>query len=49
LGLSGGFNLIHGSDGPESAARELALWFTPAELLEYTPAREQWTYDPSDL
>ena len=24
-------NLVHGSDSPESAARELALWFTEAE------------------
>ena len=23
-------NLVHGSDSPESAARELALWFPPA-------------------
>ena len=22
-----GFNLVHGSDGPETAAQELALWF----------------------
>ncbi|MBI1289654.1 nucleoside-diphosphate kinase [bacterium] len=26
-------NLVHGSDSPESAARELALWFTAAELV----------------
>lgn len=25
-------NLVHGSDGPESAAREIALYFTDAEL-----------------
>lgn len=49
FGLSGGFNLIHGSDGPESAERELALWFKPAELLEYERTMEQWVYDPSDL
>jgi nucleoside-diphosphate kinase len=27
LGLSMPDNLVHGSDSPESAARELALWF----------------------
>lgn len=27
-------NLVHGSDSPESAARELALWFTTAELVD---------------
>jgi nucleoside-diphosphate kinase len=27
FGLEVTFNLVHGSDGPESAARELALFF----------------------
>ena len=27
FGLEGGENIVHGSDSPESAARELALWF----------------------
>jgi nucleoside-diphosphate kinase len=26
-------NLVHGSDSPESAAREIALWFSDAELV----------------
>ncbi len=26
-------NLVHGSDSPESATREIALWFTDAELV----------------
>lgn len=48
-GLSGGYNMIHGSDSPESAQRELALWFKPEELLDYTLDAEKWSYDPSDL
>lgn len=32
--LSGRKNLVHASDGPEAAARELALWFEKSELLE---------------
>jgi nucleoside-diphosphate kinase len=28
-------NLIHGSDSPESAATEVALWFRPDELVNY--------------
>jgi nucleoside-diphosphate kinase len=28
-------NLIHGSDAPETAASEIALWFTPEELVSY--------------
>ena len=27
-------NLIHGSDAPETAAQEMALWFTDGELLD---------------
>ncbi len=48
-GMSGGYNMIHGSDSPESAQRELELWFKADELTDYTPSREQWVYDPSDL
>src|SRR6202051_3351208 len=29
-------NLVHGSDSPENAALEIALWFTPQELVQYT-------------
>jgi nucleoside-diphosphate kinase len=35
LGLSRQMNLVHGSDGPEAAARELAIYFQPGELLSY--------------
>ena len=27
-------NLVHGSDSPEAAADEMALWFKPGELLK---------------
>ncbi len=30
FGLETQFNLVHGSDSPESAAREIALWFPGA-------------------
>lgn len=30
-------NLVHASDSPESAARELKLYFDEAEICEYTP------------
>ena len=48
-GMSGGNNLIHGSDSPESAERELALWFKPEELYDFEKTANQWVYDPSDL
>ncbi len=47
FGSSNSFNLVHGSDSPESAARELELFFEPAELLEYERPIDQWVYDHS--
>jgi len=35
-------NLVHGSDSPESAVREISLWFRPEELLEYELAGQHW-------
>ena len=47
LGVSNSFNLIHGSDSPESAQRELGLFFKPDELLAWQPASQGWVYDMS--
>jgi len=47
LGVSNSFNLIHGSDSPESAQRELGLFFKADELIEWTPAVRGWVYDLS--
>ena len=35
-------NLIHGSDSPESAARELAIFFEDGDLLDYSRDVEPW-------
>src|SRR5437868_7202417 len=35
-------NLVHGSDSPENAATEIALWFKPNELVVYQPADASW-------
>lgn len=35
-------NLVHGSDSPENAALEIALWFRPDELLAYQPVDQPW-------
>jgi len=37
-------NLIHGSDSPESAQREIALWFQPGEVIDYTIAGSEWVF-----
>jgi nucleoside-diphosphate kinase len=35
-------NLIHGSDSPENAALEIALWFQPNELVSYAATDASW-------
>jgi nucleoside-diphosphate kinase len=47
FGVSNSFNLIHGSDSPEAAARELSLFFKAGEVLEFVRAGERWIYDSS--
>ncbi|MCI0456799.1 MAG: nucleoside-diphosphate kinase [Gemmataceae bacterium] len=42
LGISVQNNLIHGSDSPENAAAEIALWFKPDELVNYQPVDAAW-------
>ena len=37
FGISGSFNLVHGSDSPESAAKERALFFADDDIHEWTP------------
>ncbi|KAK6129944.1 hypothetical protein DH2020_036338 [Rehmannia glutinosa] len=39
-----GRNIIHGSDGPETAKDEIKLWFKPEELVTYTSNAEKWIY-----
>ncbi len=47
FGVSNSFNLIHGSDSPEAAERELRLFFRPEEILAWTRQIEPWVYDLS--
>lgn len=35
-------NLVHASDGPEAAAKEIALYFRPEEILPYEPTLIDW-------
>jgi nucleoside-diphosphate kinase len=35
-------NLVHGSDSPENAAAEIALWFKPEELVNYQMIDTPW-------
>ena len=45
FGLDMGRNSIHGSDSPESAAREIGIWFTPQELCSFKGTSEPWIYE----
>jgi nucleoside-diphosphate kinase len=45
FGVSNSFNLIHGSDSPEAATRELGLFFKPGEVLEFKRSVDAWIYD----
>jgi nucleoside-diphosphate kinase len=47
FGVSNSFNLIHGSDSPEAAQRELGLFFGPGEVIEHVRSVDTWVYDMS--
>lgn len=36
-------NIIHASDSPESAAREIGLFFEPDEIVSYDDPNAEWT------
>ncbi len=47
FGVSNSFNLIHGSDSPEAAERELGLFFASGEIIDHSRAIDRWVYDSS--
>jgi len=49
FGASKTFNLIHGSDAPETAATEIALYFKEEELLDYSPAADSWIFQAGEV
>jgi len=42
FGTSQTFNLIHGSDSPQSAEYEIGLYFKPDEILDYKMPDADW-------
>ena len=44
-GVDTGRNIIHGSDAVPAAQREIALWFSPEELVDYRTSLEPWVYE----
>ncbi|KAK9891603.1 hypothetical protein WA026_015564, partial [Henosepilachna vigintioctopunctata] len=45
LCIQTGRNIIHGSDAVESAKKEIDLWFTEKEVINWKPAVESWVYE----
>jgi len=45
FGCSGRYNLVHGSDSPESAEREIGLFFEDAEIVDYEFGDSAWLYE----
>ena len=41
-------NLVHASDGADTAATEIDLWFRPEELLAYDRDVDRWVLAPED-
>jgi len=44
-GMVTGRNLIHASDSPASATREIALFFKKEDVIEYKLVHEKWVYE----
>ena len=42
FGIDMGRNLVHASDSPENAAREIGIFFAPEEILEWGRDTERW-------
>ncbi|MBN2603400.1 MAG: nucleoside-diphosphate kinase [Candidatus Thermoplasmatota archaeon] len=42
FGQSIGRNIVHGSDGPDTAKFEINLWFKPEEISNFTRIDEEW-------
>jgi nucleoside-diphosphate kinase len=42
LGLEISRNLVHGSDSPESARREIPIFFREEDILSYERAVDRW-------
>jgi nucleoside-diphosphate kinase len=44
FGITVGKNIIHGSDSPESAEKEINLFFNEDEIIDYSKQDQDWIY-----
>lgn len=49
FGLSTTYNLVHGSDTPENAEREIGLYFKPKEILDIKAIDAAWLNKPGEV
>jgi nucleoside-diphosphate kinase len=49
FGASKTLNLVHGSDSPESAETEISLYFTPDEIIDFSPVDSAWVAKPDEV
>jgi len=45
FGLDVGRNIVHASDSPQSAEREISLFFKEEEIMNYDRVDEHWIYE----
>lgn len=45
FGMDTGRNIIHASDAPESAEREINLFFNEDEIIDYSMSDNSWIYE----
>lgn len=38
-------NVVHAADSPDTAEREMRIFFEPREIIEYKKADEEWVYE----
>jgi len=49
FGTSQQMNLLHASDGPEAASREMEIFFTPGEIHAYDPTIRPWLRSAEEI
>ncbi|WP_456478785.1 nucleoside-diphosphate kinase [Geoglobus ahangari] len=45
LAMDIGRNVVHASDSPESAKREISIFFSDDEIVDYAKVDEDWVYE----
>lgn len=49
FGISRTLNLVHGSDAPETAEKEISLYFSKDEMVEFAMCDEPWSIQKENV